>query len=198
MGKTTPNRITVEVTEADIARARVNDSYKCVVSQAIARTVPTATYIETDTQAIRFTVDGERRAYLTPYAVQGYVVAFDAGEEIVPFSFRIDRPQLTRRKTRSAVGKQAAAAAGRARRAATKERVATPEHVATKPRKPKTANPREAARAAYASVKSAYPDQPMHESESGRGLRTAPPRVFRKRQRSYGHRLLRINQEPVE
>lgn len=179
-----PNRIRIEVTERDIERARVNDSYHCVVSQAIARSVPTATHIETDTQAIRFTVEGERRIYLTPYAVQGYVIAFDAGEAIEPFSFQIDRPQVTRRKVLTDVGKEANRARASARRAA----VHASRKASTK-RKP--VDPNEAARAAYAAVKGAHPGEPL-TTESGR---KPPPRVFRKRRRSYGHRLLRINQE---
>ena len=58
-------RFKVEVTEEDISKAQRNNSYKCVVAQAIARTIPDATRIEVDTQAIRFTraETGERWLY---------------------------------------------------------------------------------------------------------------------------------------
>ena len=81
--------------------------------------MPSATYIDVDTQAIRFTLDGERLLYLTPYVVQGYIIAFDAGEKIEPFQFQLRDPKrITRRK--SAAGKAANKAADQARGAAQK------------------------------------------------------------------------------
>ena len=101
------SRFTVKVTEKDIERAQRNDSYTCVVAQAIARTLPDATRIEVDTQTIRFTRNNARYVYLTPWAVYGYVVGFDAGDEIVPFTFQLRDPRRAARKVRTESGKQA-------------------------------------------------------------------------------------------
>lgn len=189
----TPKRLRIDVLEQDIERAHVNDSYKCVVAQAIARTVKTAGRIEVDTQSIRFTVDGERRVYLTPYAVQGYVIAFDAGDPIEPFSFQINDPSLARRRIRTEAGKAADLAGDRARRAAKKSQAeprggAKPTEVPARDK----SEPSEAARAAYEAVRVAYDYAPATMVERGR---KPTPRVFKRKLRTYGHRLLRINQE---
>jgi hypothetical protein len=168
----------IDVTERDIERARRNDSYLCVVAQAIARTIPDATRIEVDTQAIRFSLGDERYVYLTPPSVQWYVFRFDAGDPLEPFRFQIDRPQISKRVQRTEAGKAVQRAVNTARRAA--ERSAEP------------ADPSAAARAAYAA---AAADVPEGEKLSSRSGRRPQGRVFRKRGRAYGHRLLRINQK---
>jgi hypothetical protein len=193
-------RITIEVTERDIERAHKNDSYRCIVAQAIARTVPDAARIEVDTQAIRFTTEGERRVYLTPYAVQGYVIAFDAGEPIEPFSFQLRNPVRSRPTRKTEVGKAAQRAADRARREArtaasydsTKAYAGGQKRAKAKPKKVAEIDERAAAKAAYAEVTKAHPGEPTHEPSPGR---RPPPRVFKRKSRAYGHRLLRINQD---
>lgn len=189
----TPGRISVEVTASDIERAHRNDSYKCVVAQAIARTVPMATNVDVDTQSIRFTVDNERRIYMTPYAVQGYVIAFDAGDDIEPFSFQLRDPRRAARRLRTESGKIAQRAYNKARR----EPAKTPAKVTSKAATDKNVTSvddvtsvQSAAKAAYAEARAANPGP-----ESKVAGRKAPPRVFKKKQRSYGHRLLRINQD---
>ena len=179
-----PTRFRIDVTERDIAKAEVNNSYKCVVSQAIARKVKDATAIETDSQAIRFTLNGERLVYMTPYAVQGYVIGFDAGDPIEPFSFELRNPRIVRRKVRTANG----LVAKRARdKAVTTARRIHNEHVDVKA----------AASAAYAEARERYAG-PVYTSD-GQKRRAAPPRVFKQKKRPYGHRLLRINkQQPLE
>jgi hypothetical protein len=168
---------TITITEKDIERAHRNNSYKCVVAQAIARTLPDAHHIEVDTQTIRFTDRHERKAFLTPYAVQGYVVAFDAGDQIVPFSFQLRNPVPVRQPKMTAGGKLAHQASVRARRRARKS----------------GSNATVAAREAYAAVKAAHPG-PTNESTNA-PARPAPPRVFKTKQRTYGMRVLRINQQ---
>jgi hypothetical protein len=185
-------RFTVEITEKDIERAKRNDSYICVVSQAIARCIPDATRIETDTQSIRFTRQGQRLVYLTPYAVQGYVIAFDAGDPIQPFSFQLRDPAKVQTRRPTARGRVAVAAYNRVkshvrRKARASGRSLTDPEV--------VADMRDAATAAYAEA--AAPNdhsERMHEPK-GEGRVKSPPRVFRRKQRSYGHRLLRINQQ---
>lgn len=183
----------IEVTQADIDRATRNDSYLCVVSQAIARTITDATRIEVDTQAIRFTIGDQRYVYLTPYAVQGYVIAFDAGDEILPFSFRLDRHQVSKARRRTAAGKAVDRATAAARRAAEKEQKAAAAPTTKRKRTaPPPADPKTAARAAYAS---AVADVPAGEPLSTRSGRKPQRRVFKQRTRAYGHRTLRINQD---
>lgn len=173
-------RVTIEVTGQDIERAHRNDSYKCVVAQAIARTVPDARRIEVDSQTIRFTSGDERLVYLTPYTVQGYVIAFDAGDPVEPFKFQLRNPITARRNLATAAGKTAKKEAQRVRRAERRANPSVDDQAV-----------RQAAKAAYDEARALDPG-PISVDDSGRH---APPRVFKKKQRSYGHRLLRINQE---
>lgn len=214
----TPTRITIEVNEADIERAHVSDSYNCVVSQAIARTVRSATNIETDTQSIRFTVDDERRIYMTPYAVQGYVIAFDAGDPIEPFSFQLRDPRRAKRKVRTTAGKEAQKASAAARRKATakaatparaeaqrildraaarlqQDAVVPPVQTTLAAASGTTDDPKAAAKAAYAAARAAHGNAPTTKPAEDGVTRKAPPRVFKRKRRAYGHRLLRINQD---
>jgi hypothetical protein len=186
-----PKRVRVEVTQADIARAVRSDSYNCVVAQAVARAIPDATRIEVDTQSIRYTQGENRVVHLTPYAVQGYVVAFDAGEELQPFSFTLHSPIVHRKRTRTPEGKAANAAASAARYQAKKkaEQAKPLDEAAAR------AAGRRAAKAAYADARKAAADAKV-DVAAGTSTRKAPPRVFKKKSRSYGQRLLRINQEP--
>ena|SRR5215831_3564918 len=167
---------TISITDKDIEKAHRNNSYKCVVAQAIARTIPDAHHIEVDTQTIRFTDRHERKAYLTPYAVQGYVVAFDAGDHIEPFSFQLRKPVPVRQPKLTSSGKLAHQARVRARRHAQKS----------------GEDSKIAGREAYESVKAEHPGRVFEVST---GARMAPPRVFKLKQRTYGMRVLRINRQ---
>lgn len=188
------SRIKVKVTEADIARAHRNDSYTCVVSQAVARTVPEATRIEVDTQSVRFTAGGERLIYMTPYVVQGYIVAFDAGDEIAPFEFQLRDPKRVARKVRTSAGHAADRAALAARRTeAKKTKVATGAVATSKKTKVPTAPVGTSKNAVTAAYAEAAGDK--RRTYSDKGGPKSPPRVFKKKTRSYGHRLLRINQD---
>lgn len=165
-------QIKVIVTEDDIKRAHKNDSYHCVVAQAVARAVKTATNIDVDMQTIRMSVGSERLKYLTPYAVQGYIVAFDAGEKIEPFAFQLRSPLVSKRTRKSEVGKVADRKARAARQRATE----------------KNKDPRAAARAAYKEARTQHPG-PLYEGPKARSV----PRVHKLKTRAYGQRLLRIN-----
>lgn len=179
-------RVRIKVTQSDIERALRNNSYACVVAQAVARTVPDATRIEVDTQTIRMTTEGERRIYLTPYAVQGYVIAFDAGDPLEPFEFALRDPKRIRVEARTPEAKQASREAARARAAVRKAARTSSSKGAVD----EAAKVKKAAQAAYAEVRTGG-EISRTVSGSGHG----PPRVFKRKTRSYGHRLLRINQE---
>jgi hypothetical protein len=175
-----PPRFTVKVTEEDIDRAIRSDSYNCVVAQAVARAIPNAHHIEVDTQLIRFTHGtGERYGYLTPYSVQGYVVAFDAGDPIRPFEFQLRNGMVIRRRTDS---KGAQPEAGCDICGQIMKRGGIGPHKRLKHGVTKTDGKKPQAR-----LEKAKP-----------GTVKAPPRVFktghRTKQRTYGHRVLRINQ----
>lgn len=190
----------IDVTQADIDRARVKDSSRCVVATAIGRSIPAASRISVDVQTIRFTIAGERFVYLTPPAVTGYVIAFDAGDKIHPFRFRLRRDQelRVRAKTKTAAGK----ADDKTRRATRKARQ-TLDEAEQKARREATNASRRAVRQARnalaeaeaerAAVMAAYTEQPRYETDD----MTLPPptkRMHKARQRHYGHREMRINQ----
>ena len=214
-------RFQIHVTDKDIARAQRNNSYHCVVTQAIARIIPDAARIEVDTQSIRFTraQSGERYVYLTPYAAQGYVIAFDAGEPIEPFSFRLNEQRMlhVRRQLSTPAGKAARKAAQRVRDAARRLPPGKPAgKTGTAPHLPggktggKTGGqtvvpagrPRgnatiaADARVAYAQARAAHPGPIQTTSE---GERRSPRRVFKTGIRTYGERMLRVNRaKPVD
>jgi hypothetical protein len=208
------SRINIDVSERDIERARRNDSYTCVVAQAIAHAVPDATHLEVDSQTIRFTRGGIRYLYLTPYAVQGYIVAFDAGDEIRPFSFQLRDPRKIRRHLRTEAGKAIERARIRDKRrpkaapAGTvngegKSAVADTKASATA-KKPAAAGAKKESvisgkAGSLAEVKAAYADATKSKKVPDDGTsRRAPPRVFKKKRRLYGYRLLRINRQATE
>ena len=135
---------------------------------ALARTRADAHHVETHQQTIRFTEDGRRWSYETPWQVAQYVVDFDAGDEIKPFAFRLDPSRCVeiQRRVRTPEGKRAHDAAQRQRRAG------------------KTVRKRKAAAAGKHST-----------MKGGEGARTkAPPRAYKTSKRNYGHRVMRINQ----
>ena len=197
-------RFKVEVTEEDISKAQRNDSYKCVVAQAIARTVPDATRIEVDTQAIRFTraESGERYLYLTPPTVIGYVVAFDAGEEPAPFQFWIDAPMQIGRRVRTEAGR----AADKARKTEQRRKAPAPVAPSQKPAprgatQPVSITPpsviqseeekQELVKQAYEAAKAKHSDKSLSKSDGGG--RKENPRVYKTGKRVYGSRILRVN-----
>ena len=166
---TTKRRFDIEVTADDIAQATRSDSVRCVVVQAVARSIPDATRIDVDLQAVRFTIGDQRLLYLTPYTVQGYIVAFDAGDDIIPFGFRLQNPQVSKRRRRTEAGNAINSAQTRARRI-----------------------PKKSAQDDLATVKDAYRNEAQSVTEPGQ---RPPRRTFKTKTRHYGHRALRINQD---
>jgi hypothetical protein len=160
-------RLEIQVSQEDIDRGIREDSARCVVARAIARTIPDATRIEVDTQAIRFTSGGKRLIYLTPWTAQNYVVAFDAGDEIKPFEFRIGNPIEAKRKP---------------------YKPATIREVRDLSMTDNAIRQREAKKARRAKG-------PTVAAPASGPVARAVPRVFKARKRTYGHRVLRINKE---
>jgi hypothetical protein len=201
------SRFNIEVTEDDITTAHVNDSYRCVVAQAIARQIPGSRRIEVDLQTIRWSDENGRHVFLTPYSVAGYVVAFDAGEELHPFRFQLRDPHVAAQKKANS---KAAKAAVKSRGRITTERQrlfnaestladpdASAEEIAVAHERVKAAPARiEAAQAAHEDLKAAYKaaGESISEERVTETKRVAAPKVFKTKRREYGHRVLRVNQ----
>jgi hypothetical protein len=202
-------QVRIQVTEADIKKAETKSSMRCVVAQAIARTVPDARRVDVDVQTVRWTRGDDRYVYLTPYSVQGYIIAFDAGDDIQPFTFALDDrrrvPVKTTRKT--VAGKTIGRAAQQKRRkkakAAQLEAIvsgkADPPPTPTEKKIAKAKLPEARAAVAEAEtvhedVQAAYADS-VHNERTGEGRPKAPARVHKTSERHYGHRVLRINQQ---
>jgi hypothetical protein len=199
-------QVHVEVTQADIDKGIRKDSAACVVATAIARAFPDATRINVDLQTVRFTSNGERQVFLTPPPVIGYVVAFDAGEDIHPFGFRLRYDQMVnvRRKRKTEAGRAKARAREKVRRAearhtSTQQRLAGLDVEAEAERRKARASERAArterreAVAERDAVMAAYAGQ-VEAEPSDTTRRPSPGRVFARKERAYGLRLLRINQ----
>jgi hypothetical protein len=125
-----------------------------------------------DTQLIRYTsaVTGQRIAYLTPPKAQAYVVAFDAGDPIAPFSFWVDKPVHLRQTVRTERGKTAHRKRADERAKARREGRAPKE----------------------IEVEGSGPTR--EQVADADAVRPAPL-VFRRKQRTYGMRALRANRE---
>lgn len=194
---------TIRVEQRDIDRAIRKSSSRCVVALAVARQIPDASRIEVDVQTIRFTQGDERRTFIVPPAVAGYVCDFDAGDEISPFAFRLrtDREVITRKPVLTEAGLERAKARDRvnqAKRGVTKAAAiaadpnASPEaRTAARATVRKQKAKAKAAAEAKAKVDAEHAGKPTTESTAG--ANPPMPRVFRSGRRNYGQRVLRIN-----
>jgi hypothetical protein len=82
-------RINVKANNVD--RACTNNSHCCMIADAIRDRLNWATFIEVDTQTIRFNdrKKGIRYIYLTPPEAQKAIVLFDQGVKVPPFAFSL-------------------------------------------------------------------------------------------------------------
>jgi hypothetical protein len=189
--------LTIHVTQKDIDKALINDSGRCVVSTAVKRVIPDAKRVETDMQTIRWTTaDNERVVYITPYQVMDYIVAFDDGVKLEPFSFRLyhDKkvtiPKVVTNSARKTIDaarvsayrekKKAAkvltdTSASRAQKASAKKKVAEAEEQLSRTREKLGPEAKESRR-------------------KGEADRLRVPRVQRTLARRYGMKVMRINQ----
>jgi hypothetical protein len=102
------DRRRIRITQAEIDKAKPQQSGRCLVARAIAAKFPDASRIDVDQQTIRFTRNGERWVYLTPWAVQRYIVEFDGGDPIEPFEFALTQSVQIQRQTRTDTGRRVA------------------------------------------------------------------------------------------
>lgn len=224
------SRYDLQVTEEDLARAKLKDSQKCMASQCIARTIPDAFGIKVDTQSVVFSVpdpneEGKavRLTFMTPPVLQAYVIAFDAGDELWPFKFRLQNPMVTSRTVNSPARLKAIRVSGAKTRKMVKEG-ATPEEVKaewTATYKEVTDEAFQKAHEVHEALVEQGVENPVEKAAEAAGLLPTPPpvnlqrpnasmfttvierpaegergptpRVFKSRRRSYGQRALRIN-----
>jgi hypothetical protein len=208
-GKATPKRLVegdrrrIRITQAEIDKAKPQQSGRCLVARAIAAKWEDASRIDVDQQTVRFTRDGERWVYLTPWAVQRYVTMFDAGDPIEPFEFSLTQSVQIQRAKRSMRGKAVDAAGQRARNAKRTLRAAD------QGTRPITADERDRltevieqadnervtlkaeAEAADESLTVREPhDVPVRAAMTQRGIQRS-----RTSKRHYGHREMKLNQD---
>ena len=199
---------TIHVTQEDIDRALKRQSARCVVATAIARSIPGATKVAVDLQALRFTVDGERHVYFTPPGAVGYVVAFDAGDTIHPFSFRLSeahRLPIAPARPKSPAGIERTRARNRvaaANRAITQAEQTLSEATTDAEREVATTQLNER-RAKLDVVRSELTD--VLTTTEGQPTENAPqtgkrkvPTTFKRGKSPLRHRALRINADDVE
>lgn len=200
------SRWIIEVTQEDIDRAHVKDSYRCVIATAIARQIPEATKIEVDLQTIRFTRGDERLIFLTPYAAAGYVVAFDAGDEIQPFDFSLRNPTKLRRQKSTPAGRDVQQT--RSRVTAARTRMQRAETTMAKPLEERSSKQTQHAEQVLAQAPQEIADAERELAEKRAAYRDAGipqrmdspnrkiPKVYKTKSRAYGQRVLRVNQAP--
>lgn len=179
------SRVRIDVTPEDIAWSEKHgrgDSSRCMVRTAVKRIFDGKRVI-VDNQHIRLTtVEGERLLYDTPTAVQSYLVAFDDGIPIEPFSFFIRDPRRLKRNIRTEAGKRADSI----------------RRQKTRPKKGKSAETKETQadlkEAVLAPYKDAVEVEKMREAD---GKFPKAPRVSRTNKRVFGQKVMRVNR-PTE
>jgi hypothetical protein len=211
MAQAEQRRFTFDVTAKDIEKSRIGggegDSFRCMTVAAIARQIPSASRIEVDLQTIRWTDETGRRVFLTPYEVAGYVVAFDAGEEIHPFRFTLRNsvPAL-QRKAKTPGAKRVSRAVSKVH--TEQERKRNAEKVLADPEATADRKAAAAARVAEAPERieqarenlvevrgeAKAAGEPTSKQRVSEASRMAPPKVFKTKRRVYGQRVLRVNQ----
>lgn len=200
----------IDVIDEDFELGEMRNSNRCAVKRAVARSIPGATRVEVDLQTIRFSLDGERHVFLTPWQVAEYVIAFDAGddENLQPFSFRL-RPSnevgsKVRRQEFTEEGKKVDSARNRVRKAKARkakaiETLASPATTATE--RARADEVLETVDQTIAAYEEQYAEARETAAASGkprtRRVDTNLPKAPRKsktRTRRYGMRELRVNQ----
>lgn len=210
------DRRRIKITQAEIDKAKPQKSGACLVARAIAAKFPDASRIDVDQQTIRFTRNGERWVYLTPWAVQRYIVEFDAGDPIDPFEFSLTQSVQIQRRTRSESGKEVLRSGDkvqskRRKLAATQEQLLPPPT----PGKP-TPKPTPEARAVLAALEADVKEaEAVHEQTKAAARAAGEPQFVSDRtdipqrsamtergvtksrtsKRHYGGREMRINQD---
>lgn len=90
--------VRVYVTAEDIANATKAHAAQCVVARAVARTIPSASYIRVSDGLVRFNDSEKRMTYVftVPGRVQAYISKYDRTGRAQPFTFRLQDPATKR------------------------------------------------------------------------------------------------------
>lgn len=200
----------IDVIREDIDLGEMRDSNRCAVKRAVARCIEGATRVEVDLQTVRFSLNGERHVFLTPWQVVQYVIDFDAGlgEEMEPFTFRL-RPSAqvgsaVRRDVFTEEGQKVDNARNRVRKAKAKKTAAletlssddaTPVEVAKAEETLATIDKKiEKAEAAYVEERASAKASKKPLRQRVDNDKPKAPRLAKVRTRTYGIRKLRVNQ----
>lgn len=145
----------IEVSQEIIDAAERDVVGRCMVAEAIKAAIPGASRVEVDMQTVRFTVDGERETYFTPWDVANSIVLFDGGDPIDPFSFRLVRRNrvIMQRQVIDEASKPVDAAAARARYAARRAAAVAADPDASRVKKAKAKAKAEERQAEYEQIK---------------------------------------------
>ena len=81
----------IKVLKKHIDNAVKRNSHRCMIADAIAEQIPSATHIIVDAQSIRFSnkKSKTRHIYLTPPLAQRAIINFDQGVKCHPFEFSV-------------------------------------------------------------------------------------------------------------
>ena len=192
----------IAVTQDDIDAGLRKNSSRCVVALAIARTVTGASGIIVDAHTVRFTTDGRRYTVLTPPRVADYVVAFDAGDTLHPFTFRLrdDQKLVQRRRKTTAKGTTAVNAEHKAKYRRRKLEQVENDPAATPAEKTVAADRYAAALADAAAARETPGPRTSPEDMSDlppdeivKPVTSKRTTIFHRNQRSYGRRVMRVN-----
>ena len=191
------SRTDVYVTQEDIDKARRNHSSRCVVATAIKRAVPAANHVKVDMQTIRWTTPNERVVYVTPGSVMDYIINFDAGDEIKPFTFRLlsEQKATIPAVRRNQAAKKVQAAKARARTAETRKRKVAASPTASRAEKKVAAEKATASQKKLAQVKATEGPKASTTKRKGDATHYRIPVHAKTGDRYYGMNALRINQD---
>jgi hypothetical protein len=195
----------VEVTQDMIDAAVRKNSSRCVVAAAIATRFPNASRITVDVHSIKFTNGPRRYTYLTPPKVMDYIVAFDAGDNLHPFRFRLrdDQRLVQQRQVNTAEGQRRDTTTRKARDRRAKLEKVEADPTATPAEKEVAADRYAEALAEAAAVREETAGSPTTRNEDVSDLPpmdVRPPSsgkrstVFYRNRREYGQRHMRVNQ----
>lgn len=80
---------TIHVTQYVIDKSRRNSRIWCMLALALASTLRGATRIEVTAEIVRFNYLGHRYYFATPAKAARYIIAYDGGAKIKPWSVRL-------------------------------------------------------------------------------------------------------------
>jgi hypothetical protein len=201
-------QLDIDVTAEMIDGAERDVVGRCMVAEAL-KAIPGITRPSVDMQTIRFTRDGERETYFTPWDVQNAIVRFDGGDPVEPFNFRLifrNRVLLQRRLTDNE-SKPTLSARSRAEYAAKRAKEVAADPDASKVKKARAKAKAAEAKAEYETIRAArgpikHPtDRPISRQTTDTELGVVAqikqvryPNLARTSQRKFGQRIMRANQ----